>query len=200
MATASAIRRGETSTTVNGAFSEPLKPPFATAQSPSVSDGDFNSKYRELALRVPRLIERLGVCDAEGVLHEAVLSILDKHSVDAPEFVRYVVRRAISRALGEYRSEQRRKAREQLWALQRSVEGTGADDDPRQTELRELLLASMKRLDPIDRQILSWHYWGDASFVDIAHLLGQGELAVRSRAWRARRTLRAIMKRSSDRL
>lgn len=67
----------------------------------------------------------------------------------------------------------------------------GPADAAERSELRELLMRELGRLDPVHREIITLRHFEELSYKEIAHVLGCPLGTVMSRLYAARRALRA---------
>jgi len=122
------------------------------------------------------------------------------HFREESQFTTWVYAIAAWRAYWARRKRAQQRVR--LEGLAATMPRDGASrssaDMVRKTNLRDHILAGLRRLGPDDRQVLAMRYLLDRDYAEIAALMSESEAAVRQRCLRARRRLRKRLELDSE--
>jgi len=162
----------------------------------AAKNGDHDA-YRRLVERYEADISRLMwrftatyyVCDelVQEVFVEAFLS-LDSYRYRAP-FVYWL--KTIATRVG-YRLWKRQAKDRQFIDLERTVELEAPAQGPKEEDVHRIAHQLLARLAPADRLVLTLMYLDKCSVKEIAGRMGWNQAVVKTRAYRARKKLRAI--------
>lgn len=147
---------------------------------------DSSELYRRHADELVRYATALvGPTDAPDVVVEAVVAAFASPAWATVENQRaYLYRAVLNRSLSMRRSDARRLAREERFAVDSSVVGSESSVDAQR---------ALARLSPQQRAVVYLTYWDDLTPTQVAALLGVSEGTVRKQLARAREQLRRIL-------
>jgi RNA polymerase sigma-70 factor (ECF subfamily) len=133
------------------------------------------------------------VADAEGVVQEAFVRMWKRGVSDKYPVKQQLYLLTKCSALDFLRSEKRRKAREENYAVDNRVESSLFEIPMEKREVKEELMSAIDTLPPEQREVLAMKIWGELTFREISEVLETSQGTVASRYRLALETLKKRM-------